>query len=821
MTRLPAWIAQSVVGLRFLVMLTLTVGLAFPLALTGFAQIAFPHRADEVAAHRLTDQQGNPIPTYFQGRASLAHTNVPGCRNAKRWQDIQELLDAGITVLSTVNIQHLESLNDVITEITGVVQRETVPDAVVRAADQVELVDMTAEALRRRMAHGNVYPPDTAEKALANYFRTGNLTALRELALLWLADKVDDQLDRYRAEHGITAPWQARERIVVALTGGPEGDTILRRAARIAERTTGAELLAVHVVRSDGLRGAGPEHLIRQRALVEGLGGSYHQVVGNDIGSALLHFARGVNASQLVLGASRRGRWAQLFTAGVGAGVVARSESIDVHFVHHEATGRRALEGLSSSLLSRRRRVVGLAVAAVGLPLLVAAMLPFRQQLNLSTEIELVMAMVVAVALIGGLYPAVVAAVAGLLLLAYFFTPPLDNFGIADGDNLLSLVVFVLVALTVSTGVEVAARRTAEAARASAETDLLSGLAGSVLRGDSALPAILDQLRESFSMRSVTLLERVADASADPEPTHNPAHWRVVATSGEGVSPSPAHGDVTVAADDSLTLVMCGRPLLATEQRVVAAVAAQAAVAFHQKRLAEQAAAVVPLAEADRMRTALLSAVTHDLRTPLASAMAAVLSLQDKEVEFSESDRDNLLATAHQSLARLERLISNLLDTSRLQAGVMGIKSRVVGVEELLPGAIDDIGAEAAAVSLAIPDDLPAVRADPALVERVLVNLLRNALHYSPTRPPTVIASTHGDAVQLRVVDHGPGIAEEDREQAFLPFQRLGDPTNSTGVGLGLALSRSLTEAMGGTLDAETTPGGGLTMVLTLPQEQC
>ena len=241
---------------------------------------------------------------------------MPGSRNAKRWQDIEELLDAGITVLSTVNIQHLESLNDVVEQITGVPQRETVPDAVVRAADQVELVDMTPEALRRRMAHGNVYRPEKVDAALGNYFRVGNLTALRELALLWLADKVDDQLDRYRADHGIDATWETRERVVVALTGGPEGDTLIRRAARIAARSKGADLLAVHVTRTDGLAGADPAELARQRVLVESLGGTYHQVVGADIPRALLDFARGVNATQLVLGASRRGRLAQLLSAG-------------------------------------------------------------------------------------------------------------------------------------------------------------------------------------------------------------------------------------------------------------------------------------------------------------------------------------------------------------------------------------------------------------------------------------------------------------------------------------------------------------------------
>jgi two-component system sensor histidine kinase KdpD len=294
----------------------------------------------------------------------LAHTNVPGSRNAKRWQDIQQLLDAGITVVTTVNIQHLESINDVVQQITGVPQRETVPDEIVRRAEQIELVDMTPEALRRRMAHGNIYQPEKIDAALGNYFRVGNLTALRELALLWVADKVDEQLDRYRADHRITRTWETRERVVVALTGGPEGATLIRRAARIAARAKGADLLAVHVSRSDGLAGGDPALLARQRTLVEDLGGSYHQVVGTDIPAALLDFARGVNATQLVLGASRRGRLAQIFSPGVGVTTTAESGTIDVHLVTHEEANRGRRHPAAASALGWPRLATGFGLAA-------------------------------------------------------------------------------------------------------------------------------------------------------------------------------------------------------------------------------------------------------------------------------------------------------------------------------------------------------------------------------------------------------------------------------------------------------------------------
>src|SRR6202790_3896146 len=302
----------------------------------------------------------------------FAHTNVPGSRNEKRWQDVEELLDAGIEVISAVNIQHLESLNDVVEKITGVPQRETVPDAIVRAADQVEMVDMTPEALRRRMAHGNIYPPEKIDAALTNYFRAGNLSALRELALLWLADKVDEGLQRYRAEHQITSTWEARERVVVALTGGLEGDTLIRRGARVAARSSGGDLLAVHVTKSDGLTGANPANLARQRRLVESLGATYHQVVGDNISDTLLTFARAENATQLVLGASRRS-WllAMLTGPGIGSRTIRDSGAIDVHIVTHSEMGRgRGLPQARVSGITLRRRIAGYLLAVALAPLL-------------------------------------------------------------------------------------------------------------------------------------------------------------------------------------------------------------------------------------------------------------------------------------------------------------------------------------------------------------------------------------------------------------------------------------------------------------------
>jgi two-component system sensor histidine kinase KdpD len=741
----------------------------------------------------------------------LAHTNVPGSRNEKRWQDVQELLDAGIDVISTVNVQHLESLNDVVEKITGVPQRETVPDWVVRAADQVELVDMSPEALRRRMAHGNVYPPERIDAALSRYFRVGNLTALRELALLWLADKVEEGLQRYRAEHEIKGTWETRERVVVALTGGSEGETLLRRGARIAARAVGGELLAVHVARSDGLTGANPGALAAQRALVESLGGSYHQVVGDDVTDALLEFARAQNATQLVLGASRRSWLGRMFGPGIGARVVRESGDIDVHIVTHSKAGTgRGLPSLGGGITGRRR-MQGFVLAGALLAGLTLLLTHLHRDVNLVSDALVYLLAVVLVALVGGFWPAVTAALAASLLLNYYFVEPLHTFTINEHNNLLALLVFLAVAVLVSLVVDTAARRTRQAARAAAESELLSTTAGSVLRGEASVSSILEQVREAFAMDSVTLLERTGDTSAGT------ATWRPVDWVGSAPCRRPDEGDTEVPAGERLTLVLCGRPLPAHDRRVLGAFAAQAAVALEQARLTEAAAAAAPLEAANRLRTALLAAVGHDLRTPLASAKAAITGLRGHGVEWSPGEQEELLAIADAALDRLARLVDDLLDLSRLQAGALDVTLRPVGLDDAVALALDELGPQGRAVTVDVPADLPDVVADPALVQRIIANLLSNALRYAPGEPPRLTVSALGDEVQLRVVDTGPGVPVEDRDRVFAPFQRLGDTDTRSGVGLGLALARGLAESMGGSIVPEDTPGGGLTMVLTLP----
>ncbi|NED93147.1 sensor histidine kinase KdpD [Streptomyces sp. SID11233] len=737
----------------------------------------------------------------------LAHTNVPGSRNAKRWQDVEELLQAGIDVVSTVNIQHLESLGDVVESITGVRQRETVPDEVVRRADQLELVDMSPQALRRRMAHGNIYKPDRIDASLSNYFRPGNLTALRELALLWVADRVDEYLQQYRGEHNIRTTWQARERIVVGLTGGPEGRTLIRRASRMAAKGSGSEILAVYIARSDGLTSASPKELTVQRTLVEDLGGTFHHVIGDDIPSALLEFARGVNATQIVLGSSRRKAWQYIYGPGVGATVARESGTdLDVHIVTHDEVAKgRGLPIARGARLGRARIIWGW-IVGVGGPVLLALLLKgLENGPGLANDVLLFLFMTVAAALLGGLLPALASAAAGSLLLNYWFTPPTHTLTVQDPENFVAIVIFFAVAVAVASVVDLAARRTHQAARLRAESEILSFLAGSVLRGETTLAALLDRVRETFGMESVALLERQSDV--DP--------WTCAGSVGPGPVARPEEADVDMPVGDHMALALSGRVLPAEDRRVLGAFAAQAAVVLDRQRLVGEAEEARRLAEGNRIRTALLAAVSHDLRTPLAAIKAAVSSLRSDDVAWSEDDEAELLEGIEDGADRLDHLVGNLLDMSRLQTGTVTPLIREIDLDEVVPMALGGVPEDS--VELDIPETLPMVAVDPGLLERAVANIVENAVKYSPDGDRvTVAASALGARVELRVADRGRGVPDDGKERIFEPFQRYGDAPRGAGVGLGLAVARGFVESMGGTLDAEDTPGGGLTMVLTL-----
>ena len=738
----------------------------------------------------------------------LAHTNVPGSRNQKRWQDIDELLAAGIDVLSTVNVQHLASLNDVVQRITGVPQQETVPDEVVRKAEQIELVDITPEALRRRLAHGNVYPAERIDAALGNYFRVGNLTALRELALLWVADQVDVALQRYRAEQRITDTWETRERVVVSITAGAESETLIRRGRRIANRA-GAELMVVHVLRGDGLAGAPADAVARYRKLAEDVGATYHTVVGEDVAGALLDFARGVNATQLVLGTSRRSRLARVLSQGISATVVQRSGPIDVHMVTHGEAATGTHVRLERSPLALRRRQIGWVLALL-LPFTITGLgLVLNSTFDISTNAAGFVLASVAVALVGGLGPAVFSAVLGGLLLNYFFVPPLHTFTIATPQNLVTLLTMMLVAVLVALVVDRAARRATQAAQARTEAALLASYARTVLTHPEPLGRLLTQVQENFGLSSVALLER------------DGTRWRRVESVGPQPCDEPDDADIDVPVTPDVHLAIRGRALPATDRQALEGAAGQALLALRQQRMSEQTAAARRKAETTELRTALLSAVGHDLRTPLTSIKAAIGSLRDPELRLSSADTAELLATVEESADRLAGLVGNLLDSSRLATGAVEPKIRPVGYDEVVALALSGID-DRRQVVVDVDERLPEVLADVGLLERVVANVVDNALRHgrSAAGGVAVRASAYGGQVELRVVDHGRGLPRNAGTAVFAPFQRLGDRDPTTGVGLGLSVAKGFMDAMGGTIRAEDTPGGGLTVVISLPASQ-
>jgi two-component system sensor histidine kinase KdpD len=734
----------------------------------------------------------------------LAHTNESGSANAKRWQDIEELLSAGIDVISTVNIQHLESLVDVVERITGAPQTQTVPDSILRAADQLELVDMTPQALRRRMAHGNVYPVEMVDAALSQAFREESLAALRELSLLWMADRVDEALWRQRREDISTERWETRERILVGIAGSPQDDVLIRRAARMAARR-GGELLAVHVM--SGVRSTAVPQLASRRELVEQVGGRYEEVLGDRVPDALLDVARAEHVTQIVLGASDRSWWEALVGRSVVQSVLRDSGPIDVHVISEEPGPRHhPLRSKRRGDLSPRRRVVAALVGALALGLLTLLIDTFDRELALASVVLLYVTAVVVIAAAGGLWPAIAAAVASSLLINWFFTPPVHTWTIAESEDVVGLVVFLIVAAVVSLLVGREARQRAAAQRGRAEAEALARLAARLAAEDDPLPGLVENLRATFGLDSVAVLRR----------TDGDEGWSREAAAGADPPSDPEQGTDLVELGRETVLVLRGSPMPAESVRVLQAFGAQLTVAIRGRALAREAAEAASLAEVDALRTAILAAVSHDLRTPLASIKASVSSLRDPEVAWTQRDTAEFLETIESETDRLTNLVENLLDMSRLQTGALHLVLRTVGLDEVVPRALSSLGDSGRDVVVDVPEELARVEVDPGLLERAVANIAANARTWSADRPVRIQGSQSGGRVELRIVDRGPGVPREERARIFQPFQRLGDRTGTDGVGLGLAVARGFVEAMGGELRVEDTPGGGLTMVIGL-----
>jgi len=752
-----------------------------------------------------------------------AHSNIPGSRHGKRWEDVEELLDAGINVLSTVNIQHLASLSDVVDAITDVRQAETVPDEFVRRADQIHLVDISPELLRQRLGDGKIYAADKVDAALSNYFRLGNLTALRELALLWLADRVDEGLAKYRAEQGINTSWPARERIVVGLTGGPEGELLIRRGARILNRVNGGDLLAVHVRPSDGVAGESPQALEAQRRLIQDLGGSYHLVAGDDPARALLDFARSVNATQIVVGVSRHRKLSGLLGGGIGTRVVRDSGDIDVHMVSHPLGGQGTGSPRQRDL--GRVRVISGFVLAVILPVLLQLLLALSPAHNVATAVLVQLTGCVAVALVGGLWPAILGAVWSSLLVNYFSTPPVGQLTISDPQNVIALFVFISVSAAVAVVVDLSARRSKEAARARAEATTLGELTRSAASSEDTAKGLLEQALGVFQVRGAAVYGAAAGKADRP---HQGTDWQLLAAAGDIPEPSPhgaePSGDTAEQIDPATRLVLYGRVLPASDRRLLGVFGIHLAAQLERRQLQASRREVLRLAESNTMRTSILRAVSHDLRTPLAGIKIAVGGLRQPGIHYTPEEEHELLATIEDCSDQLDTLIGNLLDMSRITSDSANPLLKPVRWYEVIPGALHSIPTDRIRVEL--PANAPEIDADPGMLERVIANIAENAVKYAPDSDIVLVGTAGGlspatlqgrPAGELRIIDHGQGVPAESILQMFQPFQRLDDIPQSTGVGLGLAVAKGFTEAMGGTLTSEKTPGGGLTMVIRLP----
>lgn len=727
----------------------------------------------------------------------------------KRWEDVHRLQQAGIDVISTVNIQHLESLSDVVYEITGVRQRETIPDHVLRQADEIELVDLSPAALRVRLHRGQIYQPDKVDTALAKYFRLGNLTALRELALLWMADQVDAGLEAYRQQENITEAWPTRERVMVAVTGGPESAALIRRGTRIVGRAAGRELMVVHVISQDGRTASESDtHTLAElKTLSESFGGTWHTLTGDNPAETLLNFARSSNAAQLVIGTSRSPWYLRILGPGVAGRIIAGANDIDVHIVANQThTSRLPFNRNTQSALTRSRTIIGW-VLAVTLPLGLTALFNALEDHDrlLSVNILSFLAAEVAVALIGGWWPALFTALFGSLLLNFSFIQPIGTLTIAAPENIASLTIFVLVAAGVARVVDAAARNTAEARAANSHALLMSELAGSVVREGTNIPALLNTIVETYQIPFATLQERDAEGT-----------WTDQYTAGDI---DPGAETEVFQVDDESRLTIAARPSSASEHQLLDAYAGRVLTLARQRQLRQARIEAQRLQAANSVRTTLLTAVSHDLRTPLASIKTAVSGMRMTDVELPRDLQQELLKNIEDSADRLDHIVTDLLQMSRIHTETLTVNMRSIDVAAIVDSTLTNMEPDTipADLQITIPDGLPPVTSDPGLVERILANLLHNAQKHSmaPVRLDAAWIPAD-DSVEVRVADKGRGLSDEAKAAMFTPFSHMAD-SGPGGVGLGAAVAKGLADALGARLHPEDTPGGGLTMVLTLP----
>ena len=824
----------------------------------------------------------------------LAHTNAPNSRHAKRWQDVEELLGAGIDVYTTVNVQHLESLNDVVAQITGVIVRETVPDRLLERADEIELIDLSPHELQQRLKEGRVYVPHSAERALSNFFREGNLTALRELALRRTAECVDAQMQLYRRDHDVTGTWPATERILVCIGPHPLGARLVRAARRMAT-SLHAQWIVAWVETSAPLSDAAKQSVQSTLRLAESLGAEMVELSGSDVADALLVFARERNVSKIVVGKPVKARWRERLFGSVVDDIVRNSGDIDVYVI----TGEKSSSGktkpahdTSSTRIAWPRYFGALGIVAV----CTGAAWAMHEHFAPANLTMIYLLGVVLAATTLGRGPSVVASLAGVAVFDYLFVPPFFNFAVSDVEYLLTFVVMLGTGFIVSnltSRVHSAAQSARERekrtlalyslARDLAATRGSENIVQIALRHIEELtdtPAAIwrldgEELRPEFAnfpraeargndisssrtnnLPSARTVNSAASFKARPTRTSTPnftpdakeagvARWSFdhAQTAGAGTDTLPAaraiylplkgaqetEGVLSVSLrpeNDSSTRLS---PLAPSRLHDLETLASQVALALERARLADAAHLAQVQIETERLRNSLLSAVSHDLRTPLASIVGASSSLLEDGAALSQSTRNDLLHSITDEANRLHRLVSNLLEMTRLQSGAVEIKRELQPLEEVVGAVLarfeKDFGARKVTTNL--PADLPQVPIDATLMEQVFINLVENALKYSPPTGSLHIAALRGEgALLVEISDRGIGVPVGQENEIFNPFFRAvqahgghADSSSSTqsGAGLGLAICRAIVEAHGGKIWAENRPRGGAVFRFTLP----
>ena len=773
----------------------------------------------------------------------LAHTNVTGSRRVRRFQDVEELLNAGIDVYTTLNIQHIESLNDIVAQITGVTVRETVPDSIVEQADQVQLIDIPPNELIKRLKEGKVYMPRQAELALNKFFRPGNINALRELALRFTAYRVDKELNEYMQAHDIAGPWPVGERVMVCVSGSPFSAQLIRAARRLA-RGLQAELVAVHVdtARRTVLSEKERDRISRNMRLAEELGAKTLSVAGNDLAEEILVVAREYNITHVVVGKPLQGRIREWLSGGAVVDKLIRySGGINIHVIQGktEAADEPKVKTLAAAVpIPWWQYAAGLMMIA----LVTAGSWWWRDYVEPVHIIMLYLLPVLLSAVWWGKGPSYVTALCSVLLFDFFFTLPVFSLTISDLRYLWSLPIFLLIAFIIGGQTEklrVEAMLARQREKSTRALYAFSRDIAAVVDNNVIVRNLAEQAWQTLERPVAVFLPKGSDklllvAETGTEQTGIDASEMAVAIwayehsefAGRCTETLPGAQYMYVPLTTSgntvgvLGIHIQEKMLTPAQRRLIESWAGLAAIAVERVNLAEKAGQAALLVASDQLRTALFNSISHELRTPLASIIGAISGLLDNEGVYSDEDRKELLETVNEGATRMDRLVANLLDTARLESGMMQLKKDWCDVEDITGIALRRVAEciEGRPLFIHIPQELPLVKADCVLLEQVLVNLLDNACKYSAKDGEIVItASQEETMVQVAVADRGTGIPREDLAQIFDKFYRVQQPQSVSGTGLGLSICKGIIEAHGGKIRAENRPGGGTIMTFAIP----